>query len=127
MTIAFTCVLIAIVLPYVWAYYAKRGLMSGRTYDNSAPRLQLAELTGAEARANWAQQNTFEALPGFIGAVIIAHLGDAAQITVDTLAVIFIIARLGHGVCYIRDLATLRSSCWAVGFFAVIGLFIAAF
>ena len=127
MTIAYFCVLIAVVLPLVWAGAAKKGLVKSRQYDNNAPRLQLENLDGAAQRANWAQQNAYEALPGFIAAVIIAHLANAEQITIDSLAVVHVLARALHGICYIKDLATARSAVWTLGFVATIGLFVAAF
>jgi uncharacterized MAPEG superfamily protein len=83
-TLAYWCVLIAALLPLVCATLAKKGGF-GRApnaggYDNHAPREWLARQQGAAARANAAQANTFEALPFFIGAVIIAHqLGAAAE------------------------------------------------
>lgn len=125
MTIAFTCVLIAIILPYIWAWYAKSPAIKAGNFDNSKPRELLARLEGPSQRANWAQQNAFEALPGFIAAVIIAHVTGVAQHLIDILAVIFIVCRIAHGICYIQDAATLRSTFWMVGFLAVIGLFVA--
>ena len=46
MTIAFTCVLIAILLPYGLTYYMKSGLIKSGTFDNRAPRAQLAQRKG---------------------------------------------------------------------------------
>lgn len=125
MTIAFTCVLIAIILPYIWAWYAKSPAIKAGSYDNNNPRALLARLEGPSLRANWAQQNAFEALPGFIAAVIIAHVTGVAQHLIDSLAAIFVICRIAHGIFYIKDAATLRSTVWMVGFVAVIGLFVA--
>ena len=127
MTIAFICVLIAIILPQVWAAIAKKDLVSAKQYDNAASRPQLERLVGAPQRAKWAEQNSYESLPGFIAAVIIAHLGNADQLTIDSLAVIYVIARLAYGICYLKNLPSLRSGVWIVGFIATIGLFVAAF
>lgn len=127
MTIAYGCVVLAIVLPLVWAGYAKRGYFKTGGYDNSAPRLQLAKLEGASQRANWAQQNAFEALPGFAAAVIIAHQAGGHQGWIDALALVFVFSRVAHGICYIRDLPTARSLVWALGFAAVVGQFAVAF
>ncbi|GIX31501.1 MAG: membrane protein [Porticoccaceae bacterium] len=127
MTVAFTCVLVAIVLPQIWAGYAKRGLVATGQYDNHAPRLQLERLSGPALRARWAEQNSYEALPGFVAAVLIAHLAGANPVAVDALAVVHVLARVAYGICYIRDLATLRSAVWGVGFLAVLGLFVAAY
>ena len=126
MTIAFGCVLIAIILPYIWAGFAKTPFMKSKNYDNNNPRILLEKLDGQYQRANWAQQNAFESLPGFIAAVIIAHIAGVAQNTIDILAVIFILARIAHGICYIKDAATARSTVWSIGLLCVIGLFVAA-
>ena len=77
-------------------------------------------------RAIWAQQNAFEALPGFAAGTITAHLAGAAQGTIDTVALIFIAARVLHGVAYIRDLVSLRSLLWTVGIGATIAMFVIA-
>ena len=65
------------VLPIVCAGIAKYGMFSKSHrdggYDNNNPRAWLAKQTDWRARANAAQTNTFEALPFFFAAVIIAH------------------------------------------------------
>jgi uncharacterized MAPEG superfamily protein len=68
------------------------------------PRAWLARLTGWRARANAAQANSFEALPFFIGAVLIAHQLAAPRRAVDILAVVFVTLR----VIYI---AHVRAGC----------------
>ena len=72
MTIAFICVLIAIILPQIWAALAKKPLIKEGSYDNNASRVQLAALQGPPQRAKWAEQNSYETLPAFIAAVLIA-------------------------------------------------------
>lgn len=126
MTLAYGCVLIAIILPYIWASIAKTPYFKAKNYDNNNPRVMLENLDGAHQRANWAQQNAFEALPGFIGAVIIAQLAGVTQGVIDLLAVIFILARIAHGIFYIKNLATPRSTVWTIGLVCVIGLIVAA-
>ena len=127
MTIAFICVLIAIILPQIWAAVAKAPLVKSKAYDNAASRPQLEKLSGASQRAKWAEQNSYEALPGFIAAVIIAHLAGAGQDTMDMLAVVHVVARVAYVVCYIRDLPSLRSLVWVVGFGSMVGLFVVGF
>ena len=121
MTIAYWCVLAVILLPYIWTITAKS---SKPKFDNNNPRAWLATLEGKGARAHAAQQNSFEAMPGFIGAVIIAHLAGAAQHQVDILALNFVVLRLMYGYLYIADHATLRSVVWALGVACVVGLFV---
>ncbi len=60
-TTAYWCVLAATILPLVWVVTAKVG---GQDYDNAAPREFLDKQSGMRQRANWAQQDAFEALPG---------------------------------------------------------------
>ncbi|MEE2729548.1 MAG: MAPEG family protein [Pseudomonadota bacterium] len=121
MTIAYWCVLVAILLPYPFTVIAKA---SKRGFDNNKPRTWLGELDGRGARANWAQMNTFEALPGFIGAVVVAHLVNGPQFWIDLLAVNFIALRLAYGYAYVADHATLRSICWFAALGCVVALFV---
>lgn len=123
MTLAYWCVLVAGLLPIVGAGVAKWG---ARDYDNHDPRAWLAAQSGRRARANAAQANSFEALPLFAAAVIIAHLAQAAQGTVDLLAGLFIVFRVAYLWCYVTDRAGLRSLVWCAALLCVIGLFVAA-
>ncbi|MGH8493025.1 MAG: MAPEG family protein [Moraxellaceae bacterium] len=125
MTIAFWCVLFAVFLPYLWTYIAK--FTSGfRPRDNHNPREYLAKLDGPAKRAHWAEQNTFESTPGFMAAVIIAHITHAPQGWVDGLAVSYIALRLAYGALYMADKALLRSLVWSGSLACVVGLFVAA-
>lgn len=121
MTLAYWCVLIAAVLPILWAGAAKSG---ARGYDNARPREFLGSLSGWHARANFAQQNSYEAFPPFAAGVIIAHLCNGTQATIDLLAVTFVTARVIYGLCYIFDRPTLRSLVWLVAFGCTVALFV---
>jgi uncharacterized MAPEG superfamily protein len=123
MTLAFWCVLVAGMLPYVATLSAKIG---GQRFDNSNPRDWLGAQSGFRRRANAAQLNGFEAFPLFAAAVLIAHIAGAPQPRVDMLAVVFVAARVAYTICYFADLATLRSLAWAVGLGSVVALFVAA-
>jgi uncharacterized MAPEG superfamily protein len=124
MTIAHACILVACLLPIVCASLAKsRGFGKPRRdggFDNRNPRQWLAALEGWQARANAAQQNSFEALPIFIAGVLIA---DGPQSRIDGLAMLFVAARVGFIGAYLADRATLRSLLWSVGLGACIALF----
>jgi uncharacterized MAPEG superfamily protein len=125
MTIAFWCVLAAILLPLPWTSFAK--FSTGfKPRDNHNPREYLGQLEGAAKRAHWAEQNTFESVPGFMAAVIIAHIAHASQGWVDALAVAYIALRLAYGLFYIADKAALRSLVWSGALACVLGLFVAA-
>jgi len=120
MTLAYICVLLAAIMPYVWVGIAKYPL---RQYDNRAPRDYEAKLTGYRQRAYWAQLNSLEAFPPFAAAVVIAHQLSAPQAGVDALALGFIGARILYGLLYIADWASLRSLAWIAGLGCVIALF----
>ena len=117
-TVAYWCVLIAALLPFACAWLAKsKGLGKPRReggFDNSNPRAWLARQTEWQGRANAAQANTFEALPFFIGAVIIAHQLGAPQTMLDILALLFVTLRVIYVAMYVADLATVRSAIWAL-------------
>ena len=115
-TVAYGCVLVAALLPIVCAGIAKSGMFSVSPqkggYDNNNPRACLARQTDWRARANAAQANTFEALPFFFAAVIIAHQLQAAQALLDILAFVFVMLRLAYIVMYVADMAKIRSAVW---------------
>ena len=121
MTIAYWCVLVAALLPFVFTGIAK---FAGPGFNNRRPRDFQAQLTGMRARAHWAHLNSFEAFPPFAAAVIIAHQLAAPQDSVDALAVAFIVARLAYGALYIADLQLLRSIVWTIGLGCVVALFV---
>ena len=122
MTIAFWCVFVAGLLPYLGTVVAK---VAGERYNNRDPRAWLDRQTGFRRRADNAQKNGFEAFPFFAAAVVVAHLVHAPQPRVDTLAIVFIVARLGYFVCYLANWQAVRSLVWAVAFGACIAIFLA--
>lgn len=128
MTLAFWCVLVVLMLPYLCTYIAKfTGGGGFKPRDNHDPRTFLEGLQGRAKRAHAAQLNSFEILPAFSAAVIIAHVaGGAQQGTLDALAVTFVVSRLAYIYCYLADLATLRSVVWFLGLALIIGFFVAA-
>lgn len=124
MTVAFWCVLIAILLPIVCASIAKYGGGKFRPSNNHDPRTFLDNLQGFPKRAHAAQLNSFEAIPAFAAAVIIADIvGNATQTTMDVLAVAYITTRLLYMIFYLADLALLRSLVWFVGLAIVVSFF----
>lgn len=114
LSIAYWCVFIACGLPYAAAWAAKAGGFGPA--DNAAPREWAAKQNGWRARANSAQANSFEGLPFFIGAVIIAHQLGAAQSRLDLFAAVYVALRVLYLVLYIRGVPTLRSAVWALAF-----------
>jgi uncharacterized MAPEG superfamily protein len=120
MTTAYWCVLAAGLMPFLFTGIAK---ISGRGFDNRDPRSWQSRLSGMPQRAHAAHLNSFEALPLFAAAVIIAHVGGAEQSRIDALALAFVGLRLGFGACYLADWATLRSLVWVAALGCCVALF----
>jgi len=125
-TVAYWCVLVAALLPIVCAGIAKWGAFGKPRrqggFDNADPRAWLARQTDWRARANAAQANSFEALPFFIGAVIIAHQLGAHQARLDILAFIYIVLRLLYIMMYVAGLPGIRSIVWTLALAVNIGI-----
>jgi uncharacterized MAPEG superfamily protein len=129
-TVAYWCVLLAVLLPIGCAWLAKwPGMRKPRAeggFDNADPRRWLAGQEGWSARANAAQANSFEALPFFIAAVVIAHQLGAPQTRLDILAVLFITLRIIYVAMYVADLPRARSVIWALAFAVNFFIFVSA-
>lgn len=122
MTIAYWCVLITALMPYLWTGIAK---FSKQGYDNHNPRVFLNQLEGAAQRANWAQMNAFEAFPAFATAVILSsYIGNINSSTLNVLSIAFVICRLLHGIFYIADKANLRTVVWILATICWIAMFV---
>lgn len=118
LTLAHWAVVIAALLPIVCAGIAKWGAF-GRSrrdggYDNHQPREWLARQSSWRARANAAQANSFEALPFFIGAVLMAHQIGVEQSRLDGLALLFVCLRVAYIGLYVADRPTARSLVWVL-------------
>lgn len=125
MTTPLWCLVLASFIPYVFAvtgaYFRVQQL--GKL-DANHPRVQALQLEGIAARAYGAQANAWEALAVFTVAVLTAHLAGAdPQGTSATLAIVWIVARLGHGAMYVADIPVARTLCFIVGWGCAIGLF----
>ncbi len=127
LTVAYWSVLVAALLPIACAALAKWGMLGKPRreggYDNHNPRAWLARQGDWRARANAAQANSFEALPLFMGAVIIAHQVGANQMRLDLLAFLFVVLRLVYVMLYVADLATARSLVWVLALVVNVALF----
>jgi uncharacterized MAPEG superfamily protein len=124
------CILAVALMPLVCAGVAKGGMFtkpaSEGGYDNHQPREWLANQTGYRKRANAAQGNCFEALPFFIGAVLLAQQMGAPQSRVDALAIAFVLLRAAFVGLYLADLPKPRSVVWIAGFAVNIALLFSA-
>lgn len=124
LAIAYWCVLIAALLPLVWSWIAKA---SGPRFDNRDPRGWLARQDNPRSiRANAAQQNAFEAFAPFAAGVALAQLAGVDPGWIASLSIVFIAARILHGVLYLNNKATLRSLVWTLGFACIVTLLVLA-
>lgn len=122
---AYWCVLIAAVLPYLWAACAKSGA-SG--YNNRNPRAWLAKQEGnyRVQRANAAHLNAFEAFAPFAAGVVMAQLAGVDAATIAALALAFVVLRIAHGLFYLADVPLARSLAWLGGYACVLALLVLA-
>lgn len=124
MTIAYGCILIAALLPYVWIVIAKS---AGQRYDNRDPRQWLARQDNPRTnRGTAAQLNAFEAFAPFAAAVLMAQFAAVDPVRITWLAVAFVVLRVLHGVFYLAGSHQLRSLVWFGGFACVIALMVLA-
>jgi uncharacterized MAPEG superfamily protein len=130
-SIAYWCVFLMALLPLACAWLAKgKGFGKPRReggYDNHEPRAWLAKLQGWQARANAAQANTFEALPFFFAAVIIAHQLGAPQGRLDILALLFVTLRIIYVAMYVAGLPWIRSGVWTAALLVNIAILFAGY
>ena len=116
-------ILIACFLQYVFAMIAKK-TAGFKAKDNQHPRDFLAKTTGLAARANAAQQNSFESLPLFIAAILMAEYMVISQTVIMTFGMAYIVLRILYGICYLANWATLRSIVWLLSLLCPILLLI---
>ena len=116
-------IIVACLLPYVFTLIAKsKGVFQAK--DNHNPREFLAKTTGLAARANAVQQNSFESLPLFIAAILMAEYMVVPEKFIMTLGWAYIVCRVIYGICYLANLATLRSIIWFFSLLCPILLFV---
>lgn len=126
MTIAYWCILLACLLPWLSIGYAKflAPKATFKEYDNQAPRDYLSQLKDDRKRAVWAEKNTYEALPLFIAGVLVAHQAGADQFLINVLAMLFVVLRVTYIGLYITNLATLRTLCWGSALGCCVAMFL---
>lgn len=120
LAVAYWCVLIAALLPYLWVVVAKT---RGERYNNHDPRGWLQRQDSRLVRqANGAHLNAFEAFAPFAAGVVMAQLAGVSPSTIASLSLTFIVLRVLHGVLYLADRPRLRSLAWALGYGCVLAL-----
>jgi len=120
MPIAYWCILIAALLPYVLGKYAKLGVES----DNRYPREDYDNLPPRNRRAYAAHQNALETFPFFAVAVIVALTMGAPVSAVNVLAVLYIVLRIAHALLYIFNQPTARSLVFAAAMAVGVAIFV---
>ena len=108
-------------IPYFATAFAKWGF---ENFDNNNPRQWLANQTGYRARANAAQANSFESFPFYAAAILVATYVSAPVPLLNTLAIVYLLARVAFVLCYVADKPTLRTIFWIIGMLAIAGLFV---
>lgn len=120
MAIPYLCILIAALLPYLWVAISKA---SGQRYDNRDPRGWTSKQDNPRVhRANSAQLNAFEAFAPFAAGVLMAQFAGVNASTIASLSLVFVAARIVHGLFYLANRALYRSLVWGVGFVCVLAL-----
>ncbi|RKG33534.1 MAPEG family protein [Acinetobacter tianfuensis] len=111
----------ACLLPYVFTIIAKKA-GGFRAQDNQNPRAFLARTEGLAARAHAVQQNSFESLPLFIAAVLMAEYMVVPQRLVMTFGIAYLVCRVIYGICYLKNWAALRSVVWLLSILCPVSL-----
>lgn len=123
MTIAYWCILIAALLPYIWVAVAK----AGPRYDNRDPRGWMAKQDNPRAhRAYNAQLNSYETFAPFAAGVLMAQFAGVDPQRIGWLAMAFVVFRVLHGIFYIANVHAMRSLVWFGGFACVVALIVQA-
>jgi uncharacterized MAPEG superfamily protein len=120
--VAYWCLLVLAVLPYLWIATAKA--RAGTRYDNRDPRLWLArQQSPLTQRAHAAHLNGFEAFALIAAGLLMAQLAGVPAPTAATLMLVITLARIAHGISYIAGKAQVRSAVWFIGFGCTLALF----
>ena len=120
---AVVAMLVACLLPFVFALLAKiAGGFNVKT-DNVNPREFFAKTTGLSARLNAAQNNSFESLPIFLASVLVAMYCFVPQNIINQMAWLYVVLRVVYGVAYALNMPTFRSTVWGLSLLCPLSLF----
>jgi len=117
MTIPMWSLLAGIFLPYIWAFASLPfRLKQFVEVDFRYPRRQAEKLVDAGSSVVSAQFNAWEALTIFGVANLIAFMSGLDAIGYWSIAaMVWVIARVFHGVFYIVNIPVLRIICFSTG------------
>ncbi len=124
MTIAYWCVFIVVLMPYIWVLFARAPRFS--LQKNLIPRIASESFEGVQQRFYWAHLNALEAIAPFATVVIIAQNLQAEQSCIDTLALAFVGFRIAHALAYAANMGILRSLFFASAMACMVAIFLSA-
>lgn len=113
LNIVILIILVACLLPYVFAFIAR----STSSYDpkiHDSHRQVVEQSQGITRRADAVQKNSYEGLPLFIAAMLIADYLVVPDFFVVTLGIAYLILRVIYGLCYLANFNRLRSVFWVL-------------
>lgn len=121
MTVELTMAAWVLVLAFVQIllFDFARTSQYGMKWNTSARDGQMPPLSASAERLQRAQNNLFETLPLFLGAVLIAHAADIHTPTTALGAQIYLGARVLYVPLYAFGVPQIRSLVWIVG---IVGL-----
>ena len=117
MTIPMWCLLVGMILPYIWAFASVpfRVRQLGAV-DLAYPRAQAEQLVDAGSAVVGSQGNAWEALIVFAVANLMAFMaGVSPEGSWSIAALVWLVARVFHGVFYVGNIPTLRVICFVTG------------
>lgn len=117
MTIPMWCLVAGVILPYLWAGASVPfRLKQFGNADLAQPRVQGDQLIDAGHGAWGAQFNSWEAISVFAVANLIAFMGGVEpEGNWSMAAIVWVVARVFHGVFYITNIPPLRILCFVTG------------
>ncbi|HLT40581.1 MAG TPA: MAPEG family protein [Enhygromyxa sp.] len=121
--VPYAALLAAVMLIYIPRIFVARGqAQQPEGYDNANPRAQQAKLTGQAARAQAAHNNAIEAFAPFAAGVLACKIGGVDADEIALLSIAFVGLRTIYLVMYLKNLATIRSVVWSLGFLVSLAL-----
>lgn len=115
MTVLIVCLFFSMLMPYLSKLPVAYAMQKAGGYDNAYPREQQARLQGFGARAVAAHQNSFESLLVFSIAALTALVTDHTSVTMQGLAIVYVISRVVYHLFYLMNWASWRSAIWFIG------------
>lgn len=128
MVLPYIVLSVLVIMPYVIKGFALPQIVKEKgSYDNKNPRTQMAECKGMAARLTAAQNNAWEALIFYTACLFVAVQLKAGKELVNTVSLVFLIARILHAVSYAKDWDKLRSFAFFVAFACGMAMLVGAF